>query len=176
MNLFFIKLIFFFLIGISVYSQETTKFKVPKVVVEKTQKEFVGLTIQSLSYIQTMDQYLIDGEIQYSNSNKAIVVNLSITGQNGLVVSSTLRLKNLDFKIDEENKWIQKSTPLIPWDRMIRKLDRNDWQMGINYLSYTELSEERGFELYTNSTKKMKTTVYSFDEEGYLIKKEKLRY
>lgn len=171
LSIFIISLIFSF----SLSAENKQQFKVSRVVATRINEQFKGVEIHSVSYLNSMDQYLIQGSIPFDGES-GLEIDLSITGENAMIVSGTIRLKKIDFKDKSQSTWIAKVTPSIPWSKFLSKLDRSDWSAGVNFVAITEIPDDPGFQLTTNYAKHHKPSIYHFDEEGYFIRKEKLRY
>jgi hypothetical protein len=156
-------------------SQETKKFKVSKIVADKINSTFKGISIQSLSEIREMDQYLIDGKISIFEG-KSLEIHVSITGENGVIVSATVRPVGFKNITEKEALELESVNPDIPWKKIISRLDRKDRQAGISFLNISESSGEREYQMSINHFRDSKSSVYHFDEFGNFIRKEKLRY
>ncbi len=163
-----------FLLNELIYSQTTKKFYVPKKVIDKVKTEFIDLQVSSVSNLKEMDQYIIEGII--SNEIGEIYISVSLTGETGSIVQASVRISKLDLFKKEDQEFIEKSTPNIPWKKFISKLDKKETLAGIAFLSFSELSGEREFILNTNSKKNIKPSVLYFDEYANLIRREKLKY
>lgn len=177
--MFFLLISFFFELGLTykaLQAQETKKYRVPRIVVDKIKEEFPGLQVKNLSVLKDLDQYIIEGEIFNESRNQRVNVSVSITGESGLVIQASIRLTGLEFQKEEDRKFIFESTPKVPWNKFLSKLDKKESIAGIAFLSFSDLTGEREYTLNTNHKREIKPSIIFFDEYGNLIRREKMKY
>ncbi|MCB1176651.1 MAG: hypothetical protein KDK36_03635 [Leptospiraceae bacterium] len=163
------------LFSLPIHSEGTKKYRVPRVVVNKMNSVFKGISIKSLSELKNMDQLIIEGSIPVAEG-KSLEVNVSITGANGMIVTGTVRPSGMNLNAEKEIELAEKANPDIPWKKLISKLERNDLRAGVSFLTFSELTGEREYQINVNHFRNSKSAVYYYDEYGHLIRKQKLKF